>query len=117
MYERYVFTLDICSISGSDHCADPVKKAEPVTLPVHRCDRRRCHRKGGASLMAFGLICGIGQLVLLIPTDVTFWYMKDSAGLSVGDTVKAVCIPSTIAGVVSFVMILIMNTIGTLPMW
>lgn len=71
----------------------------------------------GASLMAFGLICGIGQLVLLIPTDVTFWYMKDSAGLSVGDTVKAVCIPSTIAGVVSFVMILIMNTIGTLPMW
>ncbi|MFR5244824.1 MAG: hypothetical protein ACLTFJ_08370 [Clostridium sp.] len=40
--------------------------------------------------MAFGLICGIGQLVLLIPTDVTFWYMKDASGLTVGDTVKAV---------------------------
>lgn len=53
--------------------------------------------------MAFGLICGIGQLVLLIPTDVTFWYMKDASGLTVGDTVKAVCIPSTIAGVVSFI--------------
>ena len=45
----------------------------------------------GASLMAFGLICG--------------------------DTVKAVCIPSTIAGVVSFILILIMNSIGTFPMW
>ena len=71
----------------------------------------------GASLMAFGLICGIGQLVLLIPTDVTFWYMKDASGLTVGDTVKAVCIPSTIAGVVSFILILIMNSIGTFPMW
>ena len=71
----------------------------------------------GASLMAFGLICGIGQLVLLIPTDVTFWYMKDTSGLSVGDTVKAVCVPSTIAGIISFIMILVMNRIGALPMW
>lgn len=71
----------------------------------------------GASLMAFGLICGIGQLVLLIPTDVTFWYMKDAADISVGDTVKAVCIPATIAGTISFVIILIMNQIGTLPVW
>ena len=71
----------------------------------------------GESLMAFGLICGIGQLVLLIPTDVTFWYMKDAADISVGDTVKAVCIPSTIAGIVCFACILILNQIGTLPVW
>lgn len=66
----------------------------------------------GASLMAFGLICGIGQLVLLIPTDVTFWYMKDASGLSVEDTVKSVCIPATIAGLVGFAVILILNAAG-----
>lgn len=69
----------------------------------------------GASLMAFGLICGIGQLVLLIPTDVTFWYMKDASGLSVGDTAKAVCVPATIAGLVGFLMILILKSIAGLP--
>lgn len=66
----------------------------------------------GASLMAFGLICGVGQLVLLIPTDVTFWYMKDASDLSVGDTVKAVCVPSTIAGLVGFLLILVLNAMG-----
>jgi GntP family gluconate:H+ symporter len=66
----------------------------------------------GASLMAFGLICGVGQLVLLIPTDVTFWYMKDASDLSVSDTVKAVCVPSTIAGVVGYLVILILNAFG-----
>lgn len=63
----------------------------------------------GTSLMLFGLIAGIGQLVLLIPTDLTFWYIKDASGLSVGDTVKSVCIPATIVGVICFVFILILN--------
>lgn len=66
----------------------------------------------GASLMAFGLICGIGQLVLIIPTDVTFWYMKDASELSVGDTFKSVCIPAWIAGFVGFICILILNAVG-----
>ena len=54
----------------------------------------------GTSLMLFGLVAGIGQLVLLIPTDVTFWYIKDASGLSVGETAKSVCIPATIVGLI-----------------
>ena len=61
------------------------------------------------SLMLFGLLAGIGQLVLLIPTDLTFWYIKDASGLSVGDTVKSLCIPATIVGAFCFVLILILQ--------
>ncbi len=68
------------------------------------------------SLMLFGLIAGIGQLVLLIPTDLTFWYIKDASGLSVGDTVKSVCVPATIVGVICFIFIMILSPLaGSLP--
>ena len=70
----------------------------------------------GTSLMLFGLVAGIGQLVLLIPTDVTFWYIKDASGLEVGDVVKSTCIPATIAGLIGFVIILVVSTFaGGLP--
>lgn len=70
----------------------------------------------GTSLMLFGLIAGIGQLVLLIPTDLTFWYIKDASGLSVGDTVKSVCVPATIVGAICFIMIMIISPLaGSLP--
>ena len=70
----------------------------------------------GTSLMLFGLVAGIGQLVLLIPTAVTFWYIKDASGLEVGDVVKSTCIPATIAGLIGFIIILIMNSFaGGLP--
>ncbi len=70
----------------------------------------------GTSLMLFGLIAGIGQLVLLIPTDLTFWYIKDASGLSVGDTVKSVCVPATVVGVICFIFIMILSTMaGSLP--
>lgn len=63
----------------------------------------------GTSLMLFGLVAGIGQLVFLIPTDVTFWFIKDATDLSVGDTVKSMCIPATIVGLLAFVIILILS--------
>lgn len=70
----------------------------------------------GTSLMLFGLVAGIGQLVLLIPTDLTFWYIKDASGLSVGDTVKSLCVPATIVGIVCFILILIISPFaGSLP--
>ncbi len=61
----------------------------------------------GTSLMLFGLICGIGQLVLIIPTDLTFWYIKDASGLSFEDTFKGVCIPAWISGIICFIILLI----------
>jgi len=66
----------------------------------------------GTSLMLFGLVAGIGQLVLLIPTDVTFWFIKDATGQSVGDTVKAMCIPATIVGLFVFIIILLLSPIA-----
>ena len=70
----------------------------------------------GTSLMLFGLVAGIGQLVLLIPTDLTFWYIKDASGLSVGDSVKSLCVPATIVGIVCFILILIISPFaGSLP--
>ncbi|MGN0203548.1 MAG: hypothetical protein ACI4BB_03320, partial [Coprococcus sp.] len=70
----------------------------------------------GTSLMLFGLVAGIGQLVLLIPTDLTFWYIKDASGLSVGDTVKSLCVPATIVGIVCFILILVISPFaGSLP--
>ena len=62
----------------------------------------------GTSLMLFGLICGIGQLVLIIPTDLTFWYIKDASGLSFEDTFKGVCIPAWISGILCFILLLIL---------
>ena len=62
----------------------------------------------GTSLMLFGLICGIGQLVLIIPTDLTFWYIKDATGLSFEDTFKGVCIPAWISGILCFILLLIL---------
>lgn len=67
----------------------------------------------GTSLMLFGLIAGIGQLVFLIPTDLTFWYIKDASGLSVGDTVKSVCVPATIVGLICFIVILIISPMAS----
>ncbi len=61
----------------------------------------------GTSLMLFGLICGIGQLVLIIPTDLTFWYIKDASGLTFEDTFKGVCIPAWISGILCFILLLI----------
>jgi len=61
----------------------------------------------GTSLMLFGLICGIGQLVFLIPTDLTFWYIKDASGLTFEDTFKGVCIPAWISGIICFIILLI----------
>ena len=70
----------------------------------------------GTSLMLFGLIAGVGQLVLLIPTDLTFWYIKDASGLTVGETVKSVCVPATIVGVICFILILLISPMaGSLP--
>lgn len=65
----------------------------------------------GTSLMLFGLICGIGQLVLIIPTDLTFWYIKDASGLSFEDTFKGVCIPAWISGILCFILLLILAPI------
>lgn len=63
----------------------------------------------GTSLMLFGLLMGIGQLVILIPTDVTFWFIKDACNVSIKDTALCMCVPATICGMVAFIMILIMN--------
>ena len=62
---------------------------------------------------ADGVVTGYGT----INGALVYVYSQDASGLTVGDTVKAVCIPSTIAGVVSFILILIMNSIGTFPIW
>lgn len=66
----------------------------------------------GTSLMLFGLLAGIGQLVFLIPTDLTFWYIKDASQLEVGDTVKSLCVPATIVGLFCFVLILMLNPLS-----
>lgn len=61
----------------------------------------------GTSLMLFGLICGIGQLVLIIPTDLTFWYIKDASGLTFEDTFKSVCLPAWVSGILCFLILLL----------
>ena len=61
----------------------------------------------GTSLMLFGLICGIGQLVLIIPTDLTFWNIKDASGLTFEDTFKSVCLPAWISGILCFLILLL----------
>lgn len=65
----------------------------------------------GTSLMLFGLLAGIGQLVFIIPTDLTFWYIKDASGLSFEDTFKSMCLPAWVSGLVCFVIILILAPI------
>ena len=65
----------------------------------------------GTSLMLFGLLAGIGQLVFIIPTDLTFWYIQDASGLSFEDTFKSMCLPSWVSGLVCFAIMLILAPI------
>lgn len=77
----------------------------PLLLPMFQ--------ESGTSLMLFGLLMGVGQLILLIPTDATFWFVKESCSLTESETAWSMCVPAGIVGILGFFIILILNGFAT----
>jgi GntP family gluconate:H+ symporter len=69
-------------------------------------------QESGTSLMLVGLLMGVGQLVFLLPTDATFWFTKESCGITESQTAWSMCVPASIVGILGFILILILNTIA-----
>lgn len=77
----------------------------PLLLPMFQ--------ETGTSLMLFGLLMGVGQLIFLIPTDATFWFVKESCNLTESETAWSMCVPAGIVGILGFFIILILNGFAT----
>lgn len=70
----------------------------------------------GASPVLLGLAICAGGVGLSLPNDSGFWVISRFSGLSVTDTIKAWTIGATIAGMVAFLIVLLLSTlVGIAP--
>ncbi|HEY0944783.1 MAG TPA: gluconate:H+ symporter [Opitutaceae bacterium] len=70
----------------------------------------------GASPVLVGLAICAGGVGLSLPNDSGFWVISRFAGLSVTDTIKAWSVGATIAGIVAFLMVVLLSTlVGLAP--
>lgn len=69
----------------------------------------------GVSPVLVGLAICAGGIGVSLPNDSGFWVLSNYSGLTVKDTIKAWTVGGTIAGVSSFVFILILSLIPGLP--
>lgn len=70
----------------------------------------------GASPVLVGLAVCAGGIGLCMPNDSSFWTISKFSGFSFGETVRVLTVSGTIAGLTSFVIILILNLFsGILP--
>lgn len=68
----------------------------------------------GASPVLVGLAVCAGGIGLCMPNDSSFWTISKFSGFSFGETVRVLTVSGTIAGVSSFIIVLILNIFSSI---